>query len=216
MDPSATMDSKEFEDSANGETVSGEKGALSIVNVAAEMANAIQAQELARAPLEQRLARAFVMTSAVVRDSERTTATEIRALATELDTGLGGGYSRIAVDVQGPMAPFLLDLLEVAFRPKDIEMTIVTGLDALSRSGDLSNLKEWLESLAGAASIPEPAQQRLKWDVVATDLATPLGIQAQKYLLSNDELKKMLDEAAQREALARGAQEQPQEGTPPQ
>jgi uncharacterized membrane protein YheB (UPF0754 family) len=51
---------------------------------------------------------------------------------------------------------------------------------------------------------------------VATDLATPLGIQAQKYLLSNDELKKMLDEAAQREALARGAQEQPQEGTPPQ
>jgi hypothetical protein len=206
-DPSATMDAKEFEDSANGETVSGEKGSLAIVNVAAEMANAIQAQELARKPLEQRLGRAFVMTSTVVRDSERTTAAEVRALAVELDTGLGGGYSRIAVDVQEPMSYFLMDLIDVNFRPKDIELTIVTGLDALSRSGDLSNLKEWLASLAGAAQIPDPAQQRLKWAVVANDLATPLGIQADKYLMSDEEVKQQLDEAAQREAVARGGSE---------
>lgn len=218
-DPSATLDSKEFEDSENGEVVSGEKGALSIVNVAAEMANAMQAQEVARKPLEQRLGRAFVLASAVVRDSERTTGVEIRQLAQELDTGLGGGYSRIAVDVQAPMSYFLLDLMDVQFKPKDIELTIVTGLDALSRSGDLSNLKEWLATLAGAATIPEQALKRLKFQDLASDLATPLGIQAGKYLYSDAEVAQQDDDAAKREALARGAapaQTQPQQGTPAQ
>lgn len=214
-DPSATMDSKDFEASENGEVVSGEKGALSIVNVAAEMANAMQAQEIARKPLEQRLGRAFVLASAVVRDSERTTGVEIRQLAQELDTGLGGGYSRIAVDVQAPMSYFLLDLMEVTFKPKDIELTIVTGLDALSRSGDLSNLKEWLATLAGAATIPEQALKRLKFKDLASDLATPLGIQADKYLYSDEEVAAQDDAAAKREALARGAEAptQPPQGT---
>jgi hypothetical protein len=208
-DPAATMDSKEFQDSENGEVVSGEKGALSIINVAAEMANAMQAQEIVRKPIEQRLGRAFVLASAVVRDSERTTGIEIRQLAQELDTGLGGGYSRIAVDVQGPLSYFLLDLLAVAFKPKDIELTIVTGLDALSRSGDLSNLKEWVASLAGAATIPEPALRRIKFRELASDLATPLGIQAGKYLYSDDEIAAQDDAAAKREAMARGAETPP-------
>lgn len=218
-DPSATMDAKEFEDSKNGEVVSGEKGALGIVNVAAEMAAAMQAQEIARKPLEQRLGRAFVLASAVVRDSERTTGIEIRQLAQELDTGLGGGYSRIAVDVQGPMSYYLLDLMDVKFRPKDIELTIVTGLDALSRSGDLSNLKEWLLSLAGAATIPEQALKRLKFQDLASDLATPLGIQAGKYLYTDAEVAAQADAEAKRMAMARGAEvapAQPQEGTPAQ
>jgi hypothetical protein len=217
--PSATMDTKDFEDSRNGETVSGEKGDLSIVNIAAEMANAMQAQEVARLPLEKRLARAFVLTSAVIRDSERTTAEEVRALATELDTGLGGGYSRIAVDVQEAFALFLLDIMDVTFRPKDIELTIVTGLDALSRSGDLSNLKDWLAALAGAATIPDPAQRRLKWQVIAQDLGTPMGILAAKYLKSDQEVKQELDEEAQRQAMIRAASAgeptQPQQGTQP-
>lgn len=218
-DPSATLDSKEFEDSENGEVVSGEKGALGIVNVAAEMAAAMQAQEIARKPLEQRLGRAFVLASAVVRDSERTTGVEIRQLAQELDTGLGGGYSRIAVDVQAPMSYFLLDLMDVQFKPKDIELTIVTGLDALSRSGDLSNLKEWLATLAGAATIPEQALKRLKFQDLASDLATPLGIQAGKYLYSDAEVAAQDDAEAKRMAMARGAepaQTQPQQGTPAQ
>ena len=157
-DPSATMSAKEFEDSEDGEVVSGEKGSLAIVNIAKEMAEAMQAQELVRKPLEQRLGRAFVLASAVVRDSERTTGVEIRQLAQELDTGLGGGYSRLAVDVQEPLAHFLLDLVDVSFKPKDIELTVVTGLDALSRSGDLANMREWLSSMAAAAQLPEPLQ----------------------------------------------------------
>jgi hypothetical protein len=214
-DPAATMDGKEFEDSENGEVISGEKGSLSIVNVAVEMASAMQAQDIARKPLEQRLGRAFVLASAVVRDSERTTGIEIRQLAQELDTGLGGGYSRIAVDVQAPMSYFLLDLMDVQFKPKDIELTIVTGLDALSRSGDLSNLKEWLASLAGAATIPEQALKRLKFKDLASDLATPLGIQADKYLYSDEEVAAQDDAEAKRTALARGADSalpQPQQG----
>lgn len=214
-DPSATMDGKDFEQSKNGEIVSGEKGALGIVNVAAEMANAMQAQEIVRKPLEQRLGRAFVLASAVVRDSERTTGVEIRQLAQELDTGLGGGYSRIAVDVQAPLAHFLLDIMNVSFRPQDIELTIVTGLDALSRSGDLSNLKEWLASLAGAATIPEQALKRIKFQELASDLATPLGIQASKYLYSDAEVQQADEAAAQREAMARGQPTEPQT-TPPE
>lgn len=215
-DPSATMSAKEFEDSEDGEVVSGEKGSLAIVNIAAEMANAMQAQELPRKALEQRLGRAFVLASAVVRDSERTTGVEIRQLAQELDTGLGGGYSRLAVDVQEPLAHFLLDLIDVSFRPRDIELTVVTGLDALSRSGDLANLKEWLGSLAQAATIPEPALKRLKWDVIAQDLATPVGIAAGKYTKSDTELNAELDAEAQRMAVARGQTGQPQpEGQAP-
>lgn len=207
-DPASSMDSKDFEDSTNGEVVSGEKGGLTIVNVAAEMAAAMQAQALALKPVEQRLARGFVMTSAVVRDSERTTAEEVRALAAELDTGLGGGYSRLAVDVQLPLATFLLDMLGVSFRPKDIELTIVTGLDALSRHGDLAALREWLADISIVHQAPPQVLQTLDVRALALDLASPRGVQASKYLLPPEQVKKNLDEQAQREAAARGQQQQ--------
>lgn len=214
-DPSATMSAKEFEDSEDGEVVSGEKGALAIVNIAREMGEAMTAQELVRKPLEQRLGRAFVLASAVVRDSERTTGVEIRQLAQELDTGLGGGYSRLAVDVQEPLAHFLLKLVDVQFKPKDIELTVVTGLDALSRSGDLANMREWLGSLAQAGTLPPEVAKRLKWDLVAQDLATPLGIVAGKYTYTDAELNEQADAQAKREAAARGqpaSPDQPQQG----
>jgi hypothetical protein len=52
--------------------------------------------------IEARLSRAFMMLSGQVRDSERTTATEVRAVAAELEATLGGTYSVLATDLQIP------------------------------------------------------------------------------------------------------------------
>lgn len=99
-----------------------------------------KALEVGRGALQEvigRLSRAFLMTSAAVRDAERVTAEEIRLLAQELESMYGGDYAALATSLQRPVAQWLLRRTEGL---KDVPVIIVTGLEALSRSAAVDNL----------------------------------------------------------------------------
>jgi hypothetical protein len=141
------------------------------------------------------------MGSAVTRDAERVTAEEIRMQASELETAYGGVYSRLAVDIQLPLAYWLMGRVGLGLKGSSgVSPTIVTGLEALSRQGDLEDLRLWIADLAAMANLPEGLSVRLKWDALASALAAPRRISVAQFLKSDDEVAKE-QQAARAQAL---------------
>jgi hypothetical protein len=97
--------------------------------------------------LEGRVSRAFMMLSGQVRDSERTTATEVRATAAELEATLGGTFSVLAAELQLPLIRLIMGEINKGAN-KLVSPTIVTGTSAISREKDLNNLQTMLQVMA--------------------------------------------------------------------
>lgn len=213
VDPMGGANVDDLEESENGEFVNGREGSVTLLNAAGEVAQAMQMQQGVVKELVNRLGRGFIMPSAVTRDAERVTAEEIRMLANELENGLGGGYSRLAVDVQLPFALFLMRLNPgLRIGEKDVEVTVVTGLDALSRFGDLDALRGWLDDVMRLQAAPEPVLRPLNLRAIYADLGTPRGVDVSKYLRDEQEIKNEADAESARavaeKAAAQGVQTQ--------
>lgn len=172
VNPAGLTRVEDFQETPNGGAMPGVEGDISLIE--SGKSRDLQITQSMAQEYVNRIGRGFLLGSVLVRDAERVTAEEIRMTATELETGLGGGYSRIAVDFQGPLARWLLASVKVDL--KGFEITVVTGLDALSRSGDLDDLKLWLNDMGLLNSLPEGLQAQLQMDQIAIALAVPRRI----------------------------------------
>jgi hypothetical protein len=172
--------------SVNGDTVSGNKDDITVLNGGNPLA-VREALTVAQA-WEQRLARAFLLQSAVTRQAERVTAEEIRLTAQELETSLGGVYSFLAATMQLPIAVWSLTKAGYKLKDADIEISVVTGMDSLSRLGDLDRLTQALGVLANVNNLPQGLQLRLKMDALTTDVGAAVGLDMKKYLKSDAEV----------------------------
>lgn len=155
----------------------------------------------------QRIGRGFLLNSAVTRDAERVTAEEIRIQAQELETALGGVYSRIAVDLQLPMALWLCTRIKMSLVGKAFEPVIITGLDALSRNGDMDVLKAFLGDLAAVGSLPPPLLATLKIEAIIAALAAGRGLKSKDYVKSQDEMQADQQQQQQAELNSQATQE---------
>jgi hypothetical protein len=197
--PAGMTRPEDFKNSNNGECLPGSKDDLVLVQAASEVAAALQVQQSVNQDYINRIGRGFLLSSAVTRDAERVTAEEIRMLANELETGLGGAYSRLAVDVQLPLGLWLLRGLKIEVNKKAITPIVITGLDALSRNGDLENLRAYVQDVATIGNLPPPVLARLRLDAIFSDLASGRGLEANKYVKSEAEAQQGLDQDASRE-----------------
>jgi len=105
------------------------------------------------AQTERRLAAAFMLNQSVQRDAERVTAEEIRFLANELETSLGGIYSLLSHELQLPLIKRIIAVLEREKKlPKlpegAVEPVIITGFEALGRGNDANKLATFLQTAA--------------------------------------------------------------------
>ena len=101
--------------------------------------------------VERRLAAAFLLNQSVQRDAERVTAEEIRFLANELETSLGGIYSLLSHELQLPLVKRIISVLEREKKlPKlpegTVEPVIITGFEALGRGNDANKLATFLQT----------------------------------------------------------------------
>lgn len=136
------------------------------------------------AQLETRLNRAFLNVQGGIRDSERTTAIEVRATIAELEAALGGTYSVLAQEFQLPLLRLLLKEAE----PKALDIaapSIVTGASAISRERDLQNLTYMVQSMAQLG--PEVLKSELKVDGYLRQVATALGIDPESVVKTAEE-----------------------------
>lgn len=179
VNPGGMTKPEDFETSENGSAIPGLKDDITLV--ANSKPGDLQVVQAIGADYIRRIGQGFLLNSAVTRDAERVTAEEIRQQAQELETSFGGTYSRIAVDLQGPVADWLLSSVNIDIKGAKIKRVIVTGLDALSRSGDLDNLRAALADLAGIGQLPDWLVATLKLDAIAAAIFQGHGLPVNKY-----------------------------------
>lgn len=201
VNPAGMTKPEDFEQSENGAAIPGVEGDVSLVQ--SGKAGDLQITMNMAADYVNRIGRGFLLGSTMVRDAERVTTEEIRLIANELETSLGGAYSRLAVDKQIPMAHWLMENIGLGIGDSGFIPSVVTGLDALSRSGDLEELKLWLGDMAALAQLPEQLQARLHMDALAKALAAPRRIKVDEYVKSPEQVAQ--EQAAQQ---AQAAQQQ--------
>ena len=170
VSPSSTTKPQTLANAGNGAIIQGREEDVSVVQVnktadfrtAADLANAI-GQRISDAFLELR-----------IRQSERTTAEEVRLTQLELEKQLGGLFSLLTVEF---LVPYLNRTLLVLTRngelpklPKDlVRPQIVAGVNALGRGQDRESLTAFITTIAqtlGAESLvrfidPSEAIKRL-------------------------------------------------------
>ena len=149
--------------------------------------------------VRDRLSFAFLLNSSVQRNAERVTAEEVRFMAQELESALGGVYSVLSQEFQLPLVNLLLQRLVKSKKmpkfPKDtVKPQIVTGIEALGRGQDLNKLSQFLQYLGPLG--PEAIMQNLNLDDYIDRLGASLGIDTGG-LIKTPEQKQMEAQQAQ-------------------
>lgn len=204
VNPGGMTQPQDLERSANGAALPGQNGDVTLVQ-SGKSADLQIIMQMAGEYIN-RIGRGFLLSSAVTRDAERVTAEEIRMQANELETSLGGAYSRLAVDFQIPMAHWLLEMLDMDIIGTDIQASIVTGLDALSRGGDLENLQMFLQDVAALGNVRPEVLGVLKVHTLFAAFATARRIDASLYVKSQEELQAEAQAAQQQQMAQQGAE----------
>lgn len=169
-----------------------------------DKAQDFQTAKALRDDFVSQLSYAFLLNTAIQRQAERVTAEEIRYMAQELETALGGFYSIMAVELQLPFVRVKLALLQRQGKmpklPKGaVKPTIVTGLEALGRGNDADKLTRFVK-LAFETLTPQLAIKYINPTEVLDRLAISMGIDT-KNLLNDEETIAAQDQQAQRQAM---------------
>lgn len=137
--------------------------------------------------LTRRLEQAFLVASSAARDSERTTATEVRMMAADLENSLGGVYSLLALELQRPLASLLLKQSKADVASLGIDIVVVTGVEALGRTAELDRLRQF-NSLLQEIGAPELVLQRMNVGNYIEKIANALSMDATGLIKSDEDL----------------------------
>lgn len=203
VDPAGMTDVREITQARSGAYVHGREEDIFVhspqVNNATDFLTK-QFETVAR-----RIGAAFLLNTAVTRDAERVTAEEIRMQAHELEASLGGVYSRLATELQIPLAKRLLS--KVDNQLGNVEPVIVTGLESLSRNSELDHIRYFFTDLAALADIPDEVKKWVKFDDLIAVLGAGHGVDYKKFLKDADTVKAETAAAMQQQAQLVGMEE---------
>lgn len=203
VNPAGITDADDFARSENGDAIPGQQGDITPLNSGSGLV--LQYTRPIINEHKEVISRGFLLNSGITRDAERVTAHEIQLQAQELETSLGGAYSRIAVDLQVPLANFLLDLVDFKYKDTDFEPIVITGVEALSRAGDVDKLLSFLSTLGHVQQLNPNANLLglIDLQAVSSELAAGFGIDSTKYL-SPPETIQQVQQAAQNAPMPGG------------
>ena len=149
VSPSSTTKPKTIADAGNGAIVQGRPDDVGVIQVGKTADFRTASEQMQN--LERRISDAFLVLQ--VRQSERTTAEEVRLTQMELEQQLGGLFSLLTVEFLIPYLDRTLHILqrnrEIPKIPKDIvSPTIVAGVNAIGRGQDQQSLVQFAQTLA--------------------------------------------------------------------
>jgi len=152
--------------------------------------------------LKQQLRHVFLRNSSVQRNAERVTAEEIRLMAEELETALGGIFSRLAEEFQRPLIMRIIGRLrkqgKIPAFPKDVvTIRITTGLEAIGRGQNLGKLERAIQTLQ---PLPE-ALARVDQGEVARRVFNALGIDTSGLIKTDEQMQAEQQQAQQQQMM---------------
>ena len=199
--PNGTTRAKAIAESENGSIIEGNANDVSVLQVG-KFPDFRVAQETMM-KIEQRLSYVFLLNASVVRDSERTTAEEVRMTAQELQDSLGGIYGILSQEFQLPFVNRKLSVLNKTKKlpqlPKGIVFPkVITGIEALGRTTDRNRLIQFLQTLAGTLGAESIAKYVNVTEAIKR-LATADGIETKGLIRSEEDLQ--AEQQAQQQAM---------------
>lgn len=206
VDPNSMIDVEELNRAETGEYITGYVDKVQSLQL--EKSQDFQVASAVAERLELRLSHAFMLQSGTVRNAERVTAEEIRAMAQELENVLGGVYTVMSAELQLPLIRRLLYALareqKVPELPEDVEPTIVTGFEALGRNHAANKLRMWLTDMKQTYGDTVVAQITDSSEV-GRRLADSYGIEDVNSLIKGADQLAAENEAAQAQAATQAA-----------
>lgn len=212
--PNGTTKIRNIADSPNGAIISGD--ANDVTTLQANKFNDFRVAQETMQTITERLSFAFLLNSSVQRQAERVTAEEVRYMAQELETALGGIYSVLSQEFQLPLVNLLLNKMQKEGKmpkfPKDtLKPQIVTGLEALGRGQDLNKLQSFLQMLAPLGQ--QVIAQEMNIDDYIDRLGASLGIDTQG-LIKTPEQKMELKQQQQQQMMQQQMMQMAEKGVP--
>ncbi|KRR22165.1 portal protein [Bradyrhizobium retamae] len=198
VNPASLVDVQALNNSEAGSYHSGKEG--DVVAVKTDKNNDANFIVTMIQRYEKQIAQAFLLNSSVTRDAERVTAEEIRIQANELEMSVGGIYSRMALQWQGPTAYITLDHIGFTGVQNGIRPQIITGMDSLSRQGELDNVRMWVGDMAILDAVPEEIRAAINPLKFAAYLGTQRQVDHNKFLYTQAEMQANQQRALQQQA----------------
>ena len=202
VSPSSTTKADTLARAGNGAIIQGRPDDIGVVQVG-KTADFRTAYEMAMG-LEKRLADAFLIMQ--VRNSERTTAEEVRLTQLELERQLGGLFSLLTVEF---LVPYLNRKLSIAQKageipklPKNgvVRPAIVAGINAVGRGQDAESLAQFLTTISQTMG-PQAIGTLINSEEVVKRLAAAQGIDTLNLVKSMQEVQ------AERQAMMQQQQQ---------
>jgi hypothetical protein len=204
VNPAATTKPQTIAKAGNGAIVQGRPEDVSVVQVG-KTADFATASQMAQ-QIERRLGEAFLLLN--IRQSERTTAEEVRLTQLELEQQLGGLFSLLTVEF---LKPYLARTLMVMQRsgqlpkiPKDyVQPQIVAGVNALGRGQDRESLTAFIGTIAQTLG-PEALMKFIDASEAIKRLAAAQGIDVLNLVKTPQQMQQEMQQmqaAAQQQAL---------------
>ena len=187
VSPAATVKPSTLAKAGNGAIIQGRAEDVTAVQVS-KQADFSSAYQMIQS-LTQRLSEAFLIMT--VRQSERTTAEEIRATQQELNEQLGGIYGNLTTELVRPYLQRKIFTLqrskELPQLPKGIVFpTIIAGLEGIGRGQDRESLMMFLQTISQALG-PEAMAQYIDPEEAVKRLAAAQGIDTLKLVKTADQ-----------------------------
>ena len=199
VDTTKQIDLKALNESASGSYVAGAPGSIEATSTGRQNDIAFVAELVEK--YKQAIALAFLKSSAATRPAERVTAEEIRLQARELENGHAGVFTAMANTLLRPMAIRLLKKHAPDLYKGNIEVTVVTGLDALGRQGDLEAVRVMLNDLTILNNIPADIRAVIKPREFMTMIAAMHGVDYTTFVKTVDEEAAEAQAAQQQQAM---------------
>ena len=186
--PSGVTSAKALAEAPNGAFLPGNPD--DVFTVQTQKSGDLQVAMMGLQRIETRLAQAFML--ADVRDSERTTAEEVRLQAQQLEMALGSVWSILTVEM---MAPYVMRKLELFVRkggmkslPEDLIKPVVSvGLAAVGRGNDLEKTARFMTILQQTLG-PEGIATYVNPSELIKRLASSMGMDVLGLVKTEDEL----------------------------
>jgi len=202
VSPSSTTKPKTIAEAGNGAIVQGRPDDVGVIQVGKTADFRTAAEQMAN--LERRISEAFLVLQ--VRQSERTTAEEVRLTQMELEQQLGGLFSLLTVEF---LVPYLNRTLHILQRmnvlpklPKDlVRPEIVAGVNALGRGQDQQSLVMFIQTIAQTMG-PEVMAKFLDPSEYIKRLAASQGIDVLNLVKSPETMEQEKQQAMQEQQQA--------------
>lgn len=203
VNPNGTTSLQTIAHAPNGEVVEGNAQDVTVLQLQKFNDFRVALETMNR--IDERLAFAFLLNSAIQRNGDRVTAEEIRYMANELESALGGIYSILSQELQLPIVNRIMFAMErkkkLPVLPKGtVKPVIVTGMEALGRGNDMNKLMQFFQ---GSVQITQLPMEIDKADALMR-FGTALGIDMKGLVKSPDQLQAEQQQAQQMAMMQQG------------